>query len=217
MQLSPRERKLTTDQVIAELRPKFQRIPGINVLMQNRPPIRIGGYFTRALPIHHAGRRSSGAVCGFRKAAGDAAGSGVRRREYRPRPVDAIGQRQDRPRRAASLGITANKSKSLWARLLAACAYRRSTPRPTNIGRSWNCCRNIRRTRTLSTTLSPTARTQNITGNVGSLVPLSAVAKITPEHPAADGEPFGSARGCDRFVQPAQGVALSDAVNEITG
>jgi HAE1 family hydrophobic/amphiphilic exporter-1 len=32
-----------------ELRVKFAQVPGINVLMQNRPPIRIGGYFTRAL------------------------------------------------------------------------------------------------------------------------------------------------------------------------
>src|SRR4029453_15959837 len=48
--LKPRnQRDLTTDQIMAELRPKFTQIPGINVIMSNRPPIRIGGYFTRAL------------------------------------------------------------------------------------------------------------------------------------------------------------------------
>src|SRR5262249_3074753 len=50
IQLKPHgERNLTTDQVIAELRQKFQRIPGINVVMQNRPPIRIGGFASRSL------------------------------------------------------------------------------------------------------------------------------------------------------------------------
>ena len=50
IQLKSRDRRaLSTDQVITELRQKFQRIPGINVVMQNRPPIRIGGANTRAL------------------------------------------------------------------------------------------------------------------------------------------------------------------------
>src|SRR5262249_60353615 len=49
--LKPRgQRKLTTDQVMAELRPKFALIPGVNVLMQNRPPIRIGGLFIARAP-----------------------------------------------------------------------------------------------------------------------------------------------------------------------
>jgi len=49
IQLKPRsQRDLTVTQIITELRPKFQRIPGINVVMQNRPPINIGGNFTRA-------------------------------------------------------------------------------------------------------------------------------------------------------------------------
>jgi HAE1 family hydrophobic/amphiphilic exporter-1 len=49
IQLKPRsQRDLTVTQIITELRPKFQRIPGINVVMQNRPPINIGANFTRA-------------------------------------------------------------------------------------------------------------------------------------------------------------------------
>jgi HAE1 family hydrophobic/amphiphilic exporter-1 len=47
--LKPRdERALSADQVIQELRPKFDRIPGIKVYMQNPPPLRIGGYLTKA-------------------------------------------------------------------------------------------------------------------------------------------------------------------------
>ncbi|MBP1634959.1 MAG: acriflavin resistance protein [Acidobacteria bacterium] len=47
--LKPREqRELTADQVIAELRPKFARIPGIRVFLTNPPAIRIGGMMTRS-------------------------------------------------------------------------------------------------------------------------------------------------------------------------
>jgi HAE1 family hydrophobic/amphiphilic exporter-1 len=43
------ERKLTTDQVINELRPKLAQIPGILTFLQNRPPIEIGGQLTKGL------------------------------------------------------------------------------------------------------------------------------------------------------------------------
>jgi HAE1 family hydrophobic/amphiphilic exporter-1 len=42
--LKPRnERKLSADQIISELRPKFAEIAGIRVFMQNPPAIRVGG------------------------------------------------------------------------------------------------------------------------------------------------------------------------------
>ncbi len=49
MRLKPHpERKLNVDQVIQELRPKLAVVPGINVYMQNLPPIRIGGQLTKS-------------------------------------------------------------------------------------------------------------------------------------------------------------------------
>jgi HAE1 family hydrophobic/amphiphilic exporter-1 len=46
--LKPRsERKLNADEVIQELRPKLAKIPGIQVFLQNPPPIRIGGQLTK--------------------------------------------------------------------------------------------------------------------------------------------------------------------------
>jgi HAE1 family hydrophobic/amphiphilic exporter-1 len=46
--LKPRsERKLHADEVIQELRPKLAKIPGIQVFLQNPPPIRIGGQLTK--------------------------------------------------------------------------------------------------------------------------------------------------------------------------
>jgi len=47
--LKPRpERKLNADEVIQELRPKLATIPGIQVFLQNPPPIRIGGQLTKS-------------------------------------------------------------------------------------------------------------------------------------------------------------------------
>jgi len=47
--LKPRsERKLNADEVIQQLRPKLATIPGIQVFLQNPPPIRIGGQMTKA-------------------------------------------------------------------------------------------------------------------------------------------------------------------------
>jgi hydrophobic/amphiphilic exporter-1 (mainly G- bacteria), HAE1 family len=39
----------SVDEVIAELRPKFARIPGITIYMQNPPPIQIGGQSSKSL------------------------------------------------------------------------------------------------------------------------------------------------------------------------
>jgi HAE1 family hydrophobic/amphiphilic exporter-1 len=41
-------RKLDANQIIAELRPKLARVPGIQVFMQNPPLIRVGGRLTKA-------------------------------------------------------------------------------------------------------------------------------------------------------------------------
>jgi HAE1 family hydrophobic/amphiphilic exporter-1 len=47
--LKPRaERKLSADDVIQELRPKLAKVPGIQVFLQNPPPIRIGGLMTKS-------------------------------------------------------------------------------------------------------------------------------------------------------------------------
>jgi len=42
------QRKLDADEVIQELRPKLAKVPGIQVILQNPPPIRIGGMLTKA-------------------------------------------------------------------------------------------------------------------------------------------------------------------------
>ena len=50
IRLKPRkERKLTPEQIIEELRPKLAAIPGVRAFMSNPPLVRIGGQMTRAL------------------------------------------------------------------------------------------------------------------------------------------------------------------------
>jgi HAE1 family hydrophobic/amphiphilic exporter-1 len=50
VRLNPRgERTLTADQIMDELRPKLNAIPGVRSYMQNPPLVRIGGYQSRSL------------------------------------------------------------------------------------------------------------------------------------------------------------------------
>jgi HAE1 family hydrophobic/amphiphilic exporter-1 len=50
MRLKPTsERKLSANQIIQELRPKLAQVPGISVYMQNPPLIRVGGNLTKSL------------------------------------------------------------------------------------------------------------------------------------------------------------------------
>jgi HAE1 family hydrophobic/amphiphilic exporter-1 len=46
--LKPRNERKHVDQVIQELRPKLSQIPGIQVFLQNPPPIRIGGTLSKS-------------------------------------------------------------------------------------------------------------------------------------------------------------------------
>jgi HAE1 family hydrophobic/amphiphilic exporter-1 len=49
MRLKPRAGRPSADQIIAALRPQLAAVPGINVYLQNPPPIRIGGQLSKGL------------------------------------------------------------------------------------------------------------------------------------------------------------------------
>jgi HAE1 family hydrophobic/amphiphilic exporter-1 len=49
MGLPPREKRLSVDDIIKELRPKLSKVPGIVVYMQNPPAIQIGGRVSKSL------------------------------------------------------------------------------------------------------------------------------------------------------------------------
>jgi len=219
MQLKPRaERKLTTDQVIAELRPKFQRIPGLNVLMQNRPPIRIGGYFTRALYQYTMQDVDLQELY---------AASGKLLTAMQQDPVFAdvntdldlstpsVNVKIDRDV-AASLGITANQIETA---LGAAFGGLRVSPIYTQADQYWTILELLPKYQeeadALNSLYLATARTQNITGNVGALVPLSAVTKISQSTQPLTVNHSGQLAAVTVSFNLPQGVALSDAVNEI--
>ncbi|HSR12452.1 MAG TPA: efflux RND transporter permease subunit, partial [Thermodesulfobacteriota bacterium] len=48
MRLKPRKERKSVDEIIRELRPKLAKVPGIQVFLQNLPPIRIGGVLTKS-------------------------------------------------------------------------------------------------------------------------------------------------------------------------
>jgi HAE1 family hydrophobic/amphiphilic exporter-1 len=48
IRLKPRDQRPHVDRIIQELRPKLAAIPGIQVFLQNLPPIRIGGQLTKS-------------------------------------------------------------------------------------------------------------------------------------------------------------------------
>jgi HAE1 family hydrophobic/amphiphilic exporter-1 len=48
MRLRPRNERPSASEIIEELRPKFSKLTGIKVFMQNLPPIRIGGMLTKS-------------------------------------------------------------------------------------------------------------------------------------------------------------------------
>jgi HAE1 family hydrophobic/amphiphilic exporter-1 len=49
LRLKPRkERTLSADEIMLRLRPRFATVPGVQVYVQNPPPLRIGGMMTRA-------------------------------------------------------------------------------------------------------------------------------------------------------------------------
>ena len=219
IQLKPRgERKLSTDEVIAELRPKFQRIPGINVLMQNRPPIRIGGYFTRALYQYTMQDVDLDELY---------AASGKLLTAMQQDPVFAdvntdldlttpsVNVKIDREA-AASLGVTANQIETA---LGAAFGGLRVSPIYTQADQYWTILELLPKyqedAEALNSLYLATSRTQNITGNVGALVPLSAITKVTQSTQPLTVNHSGQLAAVTLSFNVPQGVALSDAVNEI--
>jgi hydrophobe/amphiphile efflux-1 (HAE1) family protein len=218
--LKPRgQRDLTTDQVIAELRPKFQQIPGLNVIMQNRPPIRIGGYATRALYQYTMQDidlqelySSSGKLLQALQQSPMFADVNTDLQLSTPSVNVAI----DRDA-AATLGITANQ---IEVALGAAFGGLRVSPIYTQADQYWTILELLPRYQEDSAALDrlylATSRQQTITStNTGSLIPLSAVTKIRRGTQPLTVNHSGQLAAVTLSFNLPVGVALSDAVNEI--
>ncbi len=184
IQLKPRaQRPQTVNQIIAELRPQFQRIPGINVVMQNRPPISIGGYVSRAAYQYNiqsvdlkelylwAQRLQEGM-------AKNPTFADVNSDLDLSTPSVEVSVDRDR---AAALGVT---TQQIETALGAAFGGQRIAPIYTQTDQYWVILELLPQYQQDADALSrlylATSRVASVTtANVGSSIPLSAVAKIT--------------------------------------
>jgi HAE1 family hydrophobic/amphiphilic exporter-1 len=219
IQLKPRgERELSTDQVIAELRQKFQQIPGINVVMQNRPPIRLGAFTSRSLyqytmqdiDLKELYASSQKLVAALQK---DPLLIDVNSDLDLSTP--SVNVEIDRER-AASLGITANQ---IEVALGAAFGGQDVTPIYTSADQYWVVLELLpefqRDLDSLSRLYLATSRAESLTGNTGSLVPLLSVVNVTRGTQPLSVNHLGQLAAVTLSFNLPPGVALGDAVNEI--
>jgi HAE1 family hydrophobic/amphiphilic exporter-1 len=212
------ERDVTVDEIIARLRPKFTQIPGINVVMQNRPPIRIGGYFTRALyqytmqdidtrELYSSSNRLLQAL------SNNPMFADVNTDLNLTTPSVNIAIDRDR---AASLGIT---PQQIEVALGSAFGGQRVSPIYTQADQYWVILELLPQYQESAEALDrlylATSRAQTLTGNVGSLVPLTAVTTISRGTQALQINHLGQLPAVTLSFNLPEGVALSDAVNEI--
>jgi hydrophobe/amphiphile efflux-1 (HAE1) family protein len=220
IQLKDRDKRpLGVNQVITELRQKFQKIPGITVVMQNRPLITIGGYVSRAqyqytlqdVDLNELYSWSTKLTAALQK---DPIFADVNTDLDLSTPSIEVQIDRDR---AAALGISPQQIQTAlgasfggtqiapiytqadqyWINLGLLPQYQQN---PDTIGRLY-----------LATPRAASAQTNNI----GALVPLSAVAKVTRGTQPLGVNHFGQLPAVTLSFNLPQGVALSDAVSEL--
>jgi len=217
IQLKPRsQRALTVNEIIAELRPQFQRIPGINVVMQNRPPISIGGYVSRAAYQYNlqsvdlnelyiwAQRLQEGMAKNptFADVNSDL--------DLSTPSVEVSIDRE----KAAALGVT---TQQIETALGAAFGGQRISPIYTQADQYWVILELLPQfqqdAESLKRLYLATSRTASITTtNVGSAIPLSAVARITRGTQPLSINHTGQLPAVTLSFNLPTGVPLSDAV-----
>jgi HAE1 family hydrophobic/amphiphilic exporter-1 len=212
------ERERTVDDIIAELRPKFTQIPGINVIMQNRPPIRIGGYFTRALYQYTMQDIETGELYRSSNRLLEALSNNPMFADVNTDlnlTTPSVNVAIDRDR-AASLGIT---PQQIEVALGSAFGGQRVSPIYTQADQYWVILELLPQYQESAEALNrlylATSRAQALTGNIGALVPLTAVTSISRGTQALTINHLGQLPAVTLSFNLPEGVALSDAVNEI--
>ena len=220
IQLKPRaERDLDVNQVIAELRQKFQRLPGINVVMQNRPPITLGGYLSKAQYYYTMQDVDLDELYKSSKNLQDALSKNPIFADVNS-DVDlstpSVNVSIDRDR-AAALGVTVNQ---IEVALGAAFGGQRISPIYTQADQYWVILELLpqyqEEAEALNRLYLATSRTASVsTTNVGALVPLSAVTTISRGTQPLSINHFGQLAAVTLSFNLPTGVALSDAVTEL--
>ncbi len=220
IQLKDRDKRpLGVNDVITELRRKFQTIPGINVVMQNRPPINIGGYVSRAqyqytlqdLDLNELYSWSARLAEALSR---DPAFADVNTDLDLSTPSVEVSINRDR---AAALGVT---PQQIEVALGASFGGQQIAPIYTQADQYWVILELLPQYQQDADALSrlyiatPRAASAS-TSNVGQSVPLSAVANITRGTQPLTVNHFGQLPAVTLSFNLPQGVPLSDAVTEL--
>jgi HAE1 family hydrophobic/amphiphilic exporter-1 len=220
IQLKDRDKRpLGVEDVIVELRQKLQKIPGISVVLQNRPLITIGGYVSRAqyqytLQDVDLDELYSGSQKLLAALQRDSVFADVNSDLDLSTPSIEVDINRDR---AAALGVSPQQIQTAlgasfggtqiapiytqadqyWVNMGLLPEYQQS---PEGISRLY-----------LATPRAASAQTSN----VGSLVPLSAVATVRRGTQPLSVNHFGQLPAVTLSFNLPQGVPLSTAVDEL--
>jgi len=205
-----RERQASADEIVQQLRPELDRIPGIKVYMQNPPPIRVGGYLTKGqyqytlqsldLPQLYAWSdrllRKLQETPGFQDAMSDL--------QIKNRQVTVEIERD----RASALGVTAQQ---IEIALSTAFGTRQVSTIYTASDQYWVILEVDPRFSANATELPRLY----IRGGSGQLVPISAVARLAPSVGPLTVNHQGQLPSVNISFNLAPGTALGEAVDTL--
>ncbi len=204
------EHHMTIEDVIAELQPKVNKVPGIRVFMQNPPAIRIGGYstksfyqYTLASPDTHQLyeyaqklEAKMRALPGLTQVTSDL--------QIKNPQANVVVDRQ----KAAALGVTPQQVEDA---LYSAYGQRLVSPIYTSNDEYWVVMDVAKRFQSDPNMLSELY----IHSSSGQLVPLSAVSKFTTGVGPLTVDHTGQLPSVTISFDLAPGVALGQAVSEV--
>jgi HAE1 family hydrophobic/amphiphilic exporter-1 len=212
----PSQRKLSANQIIQELRPKFAQIPGLNVYMQNPPLIRIGGMASKALYQYSLQDTDT-------KELFDWAPKLTDRLAHEPGFQDVTTDLQiaapqvnveiDRDK-AAALGVTAQQIEN---GLYDAYGERQASTIYADVAEYWVVFEVLPQFQLDPEALARLYITSSTTGTNGmpKLVPLSAVAKLTRTVGPTSISHVGQLPSVTISFNLAPGVSLGTAVGQL--
>jgi HAE1 family hydrophobic/amphiphilic exporter-1 len=208
--LKPRNERKSVDQIIAELRPKFARVPGMVVYMQNPPAIQIGGRVAKSL---YQFTMQSSDVATLYPAAEKLITEASKSKLLQDVTSDLqLGNPQasieiDRER-AASLGVSANQIETA---LYDAYGSRQVSTIYTPNNEYWVVMELLPQYQQDLSALS----LLHVQANNGTLVPLSAVSTVTQSVGPVAVNHAGQLPAVTLSFNLKPGVALGDAVSEV--
>jgi HAE1 family hydrophobic/amphiphilic exporter-1 len=217
--LKPRSERLPIDDVIAELRRKLAAIPGLNVYLQNRPVITIGGMISKSQYQYTLQDSNTGELFAASERLKDALAK-------TPGFLDvtsdldlstpSVNVSIDRDR-AAALGITVNQIETALGASFGGQQISTISSATDQFKVILELLPRYQQDVTaLNRLYLATPRAASVaTGNIGSLVPLSAVAHITAGASPLAINHFGQLPAVTISFSLPAGVALSDAVTKL--